>query len=81
MVKIALEATDKSNISNVFQARMRLKYCDSMVEEAHLQMEGVHKRMTSGIEQMNNYELVRAAAGGIAMIVDEDDESKEDCLL
>ena len=77
LVKEALDAVDKSNVSSVFQARMRLKYFDSMIEEAKLQVEGVYKRMTSGIEQMNNYELVRTAAGAIAMIVDQDDESKE----
>lgn len=45
MTKEALDSTDKSNISIVFQARMRLKYCDSMVEEAKMQMDGVYKRM------------------------------------
>jgi hypothetical protein len=77
MTKEALDTTDKSNISIVFQARMRLKYCDSMVEEAKMQMDGVFKRMNSGIEQMNNYELVRTAAGCIAVIVDQDDECKQ----
>ena len=77
LVKKTLDASDKSNVATVFQARMRLKYCDSMVEEARLQVEGVYKRMTSGIEQMNNWELARTAAGAIAMIVDQDDESKE----
>ena len=77
LVKDEMERVDKTNVSNVFQYRMRLKYCDSMVEEARLQMEGVYKRMNSGVEQMNNYELVRTAANAIAVIVDKDDESKE----
>ena len=76
-MKAMLESVDKSNVATVFQARMRLKYCDSMVEEARIQVEGVYKRMTSGIEQMSNWELARTAAGAIAMIVDQDDECKE----
>ena len=77
ITKRQLDSSDKSNVAIVFQARMRLKYCDSMVEEAKQQVDGVYKRMTSGIEQMNNYELVRSAAGAIAVIVGQDDECKE----
>ena len=47
------------------------------MEEAKLQVDGVNKRLTSGVEQMNNYELVRTAAGAIAMLVDQDDECKQ----
>ena len=80
LVKNLLNSIDKTNISATFQARMRLNYCESMVEEAKLQVDGVKKRLTSGVEQMNNYELVRTAAGAIAMLVDQDDECKQQLI-